>query len=130
MPRSGGSGSRWQESKGPPFSLTIKGVGHFPPGRHPRVLWVGMEESRVLPELQQGVELALVGAGLPPEDRGFSPHITIARLRETPADKVAALEERHRLLPPAPSTVAEFYLYSSTSSREMGLFTSGKPHTL
>ena len=46
--------------KGAPFSLTLKGVGHFPPGRHPRVLWVGMEDSRVLLELQKKVELALI----------------------------------------------------------------------
>jgi 2'-5' RNA ligase len=100
------------------FFLTLKEVGHFPPGRHPRVLWVGMEESVPLRELQQVVELALIGAGIPPEARGFSPHITIARLRETPPAKVAALEEREHLFSAGPFPVEEFYLYSSLLTRD------------
>jgi RNA 2',3'-cyclic 3'-phosphodiesterase len=104
--------------KSAPFSLALKGVGHFPPGRHPRVFWVGVEESEPLSGLQKGVELALIGAGIAAEDRGFSPHITLARLRETPADKVIALEEKHRQFSAGPFPVAEFYLYSSTLTRE------------
>ena len=100
------------------FSLTLKEVGHFPPGRRPRVLWVGMDESAPLRVLQQEVELALVGAGVPPEERGFSPHITIARLKETPSGRVLALEEKNRLFHAGPFPVEEFYLYSSTLTRE------------
>jgi 2'-5' RNA ligase len=95
------------------FSLTLKGVGHFPPGRHPRVLWIGMEESEPLRGLQQEVELALISVGVHPEERKFSPHITIARLRETPPAKVASLVERQRLFSAGPFPVEEFYLYSS-----------------
>ena len=104
--------------RGSSFSLTLKEVGHFPPGRHPRVLWVGMEESVPLRELQQVVELALIGAGIPPEERRFSPHITIARLKETPPAVVAALEERERLFNAGPFPVEEFYLYSSLLTRD------------
>jgi len=100
------------------FSLTLKDVGHFPPGRRPRVLWVGMEESAPLRVLQQEVELALVGAGVPPEERGFSPHITIARLKETPPGKIMALEEKYHQFSAGPFSVEEFYLYSSTFTRE------------
>ncbi|HEX2769799.1 MAG TPA: RNA 2',3'-cyclic phosphodiesterase [Geobacteraceae bacterium] len=103
---------------GAPFPLTLKGVGHFPPGRYPRVLWVGMEESGPLRELQKKVELALIGAGVAAEERGFSPHITIARLKETPPAKVAVLEEKHNLFVAEPFPVGEFYLYSSTLARE------------
>ena len=101
-----------------PFSLTLKGVGHFPPGRHPRVLWVGMEESEPLRELRKMVELALIGAGVAAEERGFSPHITIARLKETPPTRVAVLEEKHRPFVAGPFPVGEFYLYSSILTRE------------
>ncbi len=104
--------------KGSPFSLTLKELGHFPPGRHPRVLWVGMEESGPLRSLQQEIEVALNDAGVAPEGRGFSPHITIARLKETPVARVAALEERNRLFSAGPFPVGEFYLYSSTLTRE------------
>jgi 2'-5' RNA ligase len=104
--------------RGSSFFLTLKEIGHFPPGRHPRVLWVGMEENAMLRELQQVVVLALSGAGISPEERGFSPHITIARLRETPPAVVAALEEKEHLFSAGPFPVEEFYLYSSLLTRD------------
>ena len=63
------------------FSLALRGVGHFPPGRRPRVLWVGMDPSQSLMLLQQELELALIEAGVTPDERRFSPHITLARLK-------------------------------------------------
>jgi 2'-5' RNA ligase len=77
-----------------------------------------MEENAMLRELQQVVELALSGAGISPEERGFSPHITIARLRETPPAVVAALEEKEHLFSAGPFPVEEFYLYSSLLTRD------------
>ncbi|MCM2356922.1 MAG: RNA 2',3'-cyclic phosphodiesterase [Geobacteraceae bacterium] len=107
----------------PPFPLALKGIGHFPPGRHPRVLWVGLEGSAPLLELQQEVELALVSAAIPPEERKFSPHITLARLKETPAEKVLALEQRQGEFASTPFPVTEFHLYSSTLTREGAIHT-------
>lgn len=104
--------------RGAPFSLTIKGAGHFPPKREPRVLWVGMEESGLLRDLQKRIEQSLISAGIAADGRRFSPHITIARLRETPLTKVAALEDRHRQFSAGPFSVEEFYLYSSVLIRE------------
>ena len=108
---------------GMPFPLTLRGVGHFPPGRHPRVLWVGIEESAPLLELQKKVELALIDAGIPPEERKFSPHLTLARLKETPSAKVAALEERYASFAAGPFPVKEFHLYASSLTREGALHT-------
>ena len=105
------------EVTGTSFPLTLRGVGHFPPGKQPRVLWVGLEKSAPLLELQQEVEQALNKAGIPPEERNFSPHLTLARLKETPPDKVAHLEERYRDFDAGTFPVAEFYLYSSTLTR-------------
>lgn len=102
----------------PPFSLSLSGVGHFPPGRHPRVLWVGMDAGEPLLELQREVELALIGAGITPDERRFSPHVTIARLKDTPPGAVLALEERHQGFSCAPFQVTEFYLYSSILTRD------------
>jgi 2'-5' RNA ligase len=104
--------------RGTSFSLTIKGVGHFPPRREPRVLWVGMEESVPLHDLQKKIEQSLINAGIAADERSFSPHITIARLRETPLAKVASLEEKHREFAAGPFSANEFYLYSSVLTRE------------
>jgi 2'-5' RNA ligase len=102
---------------GTSFPLTIKGIGHFPPGKFPRVLWAGLEESPPLLKLQQQVELALVEAGIAPDGRRFSPHLTLARLKETPYATVAHLEEQQRDLVAGPFRVEEFHLYSSTLTR-------------
>jgi 2'-5' RNA ligase len=102
----------------PPFSLALSGVGHFPPGKHPRVLWVGMEVSEPLLELHRSVEQTLIGVGIAPDERRFSPHITIARLKETPPAAVLSLEDRHRTFASDPFRVAEFYLYSSVLTRD------------
>jgi len=109
--------SALSEIKDVSFSLKLRGVGHFPPGRHPRVLWVGLEGSAPLLELQKGVELALGRAYIPPEERKFSPHLTLARLKETPLDKVAVLEECYRDFGAGPFPVEEFHLYSSALTR-------------
>ena len=65
-----------------PFSVELRGVGAFPNLRRPRVIWVGLAEgveelSRVYSEVESGV----TGLGFKPESRGFSPHITLARVR-------------------------------------------------
>ena len=100
------------------FELALEKIGHFPPARQPRVLWVGMKQSLQLLALQAKVEDVLEKSGVAPEERRFSPHITLARLKETPPQKVAAFEQRHAAFSSAPFPVTEFYLYSSTLSRE------------
>ena len=67
-----------------PFSLTAEGGGAFPGTRNPRVFWVGfLEPLELVRQLQQNMENALAGAGFPPEDRPFHPHITVGRTRGT-----------------------------------------------
>jgi 2'-5' RNA ligase len=95
------------------FPLAMRGVGHFPPRKRPRVLWVGVDPCDSLMLLQQELEKALAETGLPPEERRFSPHITIARLKETPPTAVSTFEVRHRDLACAPFEVREIILYSS-----------------
>ncbi len=65
----------------PAFYITIGGVGSFPGGRHPRVIWVGIQEYGPLEYIYSDVEEAMTKFGYPPEDRPFSPHLTIGRVR-------------------------------------------------
>lgn len=98
----------------PAFQMLLRGVGRFPPKRDPHVLWAGVDRCESIIRLQDQVERALVRAGLEPEGRAFSPHITLARLRDTPSARVAPFLEQHRLFEAPPVPVNEFYLYSST----------------
>ena len=66
-----------------PFHLEVKGLGVFPNVRQVRVAWVGMSgEVDKLSQLQQRIESNLMPLGFTPESRRFTPHLTLARLRD------------------------------------------------
>lgn len=100
--------------RGVPFPLAVQVVGHFPPRKNPHVLWVGADAGAPLTDLQEQVERSVQAAGIAPEGRPFSPHITIARLRETPSHLVAEFEKRHQAFACPPFPVDAFHLYEST----------------
>ena len=65
------------------FSFTMRGVGAFPNARSPRVIWIGVEEpTGILVRLAAALNALLSSAGFSAEDRPFSPHITIGRVKE------------------------------------------------
>jgi RNA 2',3'-cyclic 3'-phosphodiesterase len=104
------------EVRAAPFALALRGVGHFPPRGEPRVLWAGLERSDGLRVLHDRVESALVRAGVEGEARKFSPHVTLARLRGTPARVVGGFIAMNGLFRTDPFEVGEFHLYSSSLS--------------
>ena len=66
------------------FSAAAARFGAFPRRRDPRVLWVGVdaEPEDAFTELAAAVDRALARCGRPPENRRFTPHITIGRIRD------------------------------------------------
>jgi 2'-5' RNA ligase len=96
-----------------PFAMRLKGVGHFPPRKRPRVIWVGIEANDSLLRLRGKIESILVRGGLEPEGRKYSPHITVARLKDTPAVKAGNFIAANGLFASPLFTVHEFLLYSS-----------------
>lgn len=99
--------------RGEPFPLTLRGVGHFPPRGHPRVLWAGVEASEALDSLHRRIEKVVVRMGLPPERRRFFPHVTLARLRASPDRAVGTFLSTHGLFRSESITIERFWLYSS-----------------
>lgn len=65
----------------PRFTINAKGLGVFPGPKRPRVLWVGLTGDRLV-SLAARVESALRPLGFKPEDRKFTPHLTIGRWRD------------------------------------------------
>ena len=100
------------------FPLRLEGVGFFPPRGKPRVVWVGISKNEQLLLLRKRVESVLVRTGLEPEGRKFSPHITLARLKNTPPSKVGAFLSHHGLFITEDFSVSEFLLYSSVLSNK------------
>ena len=97
-----------------PFGLQLKGVGHFPPRGAPRVIWIGLEKSEPLQLLRKKIDTPLLKIGLEPEKRKFSPHITLARLKNTPIQKIANFLSGNGLFSQKPFQVDDFKLYSSS----------------
>ncbi|MFA4885718.1 MAG: RNA 2',3'-cyclic phosphodiesterase [Desulfotomaculaceae bacterium] len=65
-----------------PFCLTLGGVGVFPSKDRPHVFWAGVHgETAVLSELHGKVQRELGQLGFAPDQKRFSPHLTLARLR-------------------------------------------------
>jgi 2'-5' RNA ligase len=71
------------------IDITVKGVGWFPNSRRPRVFWAGIEGEEPLLDLARATEHALAQLGVPVEERAYSPHLTLARIREAvPLDRL------------------------------------------
>ncbi|MEL7562930.1 RNA 2',3'-cyclic phosphodiesterase [Dehalogenimonas sp. 4OHTPN] len=67
----------------PAFELGLSGLGAFPNLRRMNVVWCGLSGGLDrLVELQRAVEAEVSPLGFPAENRAFSPHLTLARLRE------------------------------------------------
>lgn len=65
------------------FSLTWNGLGCFPDRGSPQVVWVGVQEGRdQLTALAAAIESALEPLGFVKENRPFSAHLTIGRVKE------------------------------------------------
>jgi len=65
-----------------PFDVQIKGLGVFPDLRYPRVVWAGITEGAdQLKNVFSQLEPRLRGLGFKPDPKGFSPHLTIARVK-------------------------------------------------
>jgi 2'-5' RNA ligase len=62
------------------FEMQVGGIGAFPNVSRPQVLWVGLTAPEV-GALAAGVQGACAGAGFPPEQRTFRPHVTLGRVR-------------------------------------------------
>jgi 2'-5' RNA ligase len=67
-----------------PFVLSTGGLGVFPGMKQPRVLWIAVNgDIERLVRLQRRIDEQLLSLGFEQEKRPFSPHITLARTRET-----------------------------------------------
>ena len=103
----------------PPFSLSLTGMGVFGT-KKPHSLYVKVEESPDLRRLQAMHERVCQSLGMPPEQRKFTPHVTIARLRGAMPRQVQAFVSAHNLYRSRVFEVSQFVLYSSRASRGGG----------
>jgi RNA 2',3'-cyclic 3'-phosphodiesterase len=65
------------------FELRLHGLGSFPNLKRPRVLYIGVQAPVTLEALHRGVDSASRRLGYESEERGFSPHLTIGRVKQS-----------------------------------------------
>ena len=74
----------------PSFRLVLGAPGTFGNRRGPRVVWVDVEgDLPPLEQLQAAVERELAAVGFAPQERRFSPHLTLARVPQPPPPGLA-----------------------------------------
>ena len=65
-----------------PFNITLSGLGVFPTINYPRVVWAGITDgAQQLKSIFEQLEPQIHELGFAPEPEGFTPHLTIARVR-------------------------------------------------
>jgi 2'-5' RNA ligase len=98
-----------------PIRLNFGGLGFFPNARRPSVLWAGVEAVPELGALATAIERALAPTGdQPKEHKKFTPHLTLARFKESLAvDALRLAIEKAVPLEFGSVTATEFHLYQS-----------------
>lgn len=104
------------EVHAPAFTLALDRFGTF--GRSaPNHLWVGVERNPELLHLQAKVDSAVVRLGLPPEGRKYTPHITLARFKDSPVGRVQEFIAGHSPFHAGPLAMDRFVLFRSHLGR-------------
>ena len=96
------------------FSLTLEGVGHFPPRGRVRILWAGVAQNPALLRLRERTEAAITGLGFAPDGRNYAPHVTLARFAsKVPARRLQDFVSYYGQYTSGPFPVRSFELFSS-----------------
>jgi len=97
------------------FELRLDGVSSFG-GRKPRAVVATLASSPAVMELQAEHERLMQRIGIEPEGRKFTPHVTLARLRDSSSHDVAEYLSARGGFRSAPFQVSNFVLFSSRAS--------------
>lgn len=114
----------------PSFSFEIRGVGHFPPRGKPRVIWAGIFPTDKLIGLKKKIDFELQQCGIAPEQRKFSPHVTLARLSNCSIKRVTEFLAGNSFLKFEQLQANSFNLYSSRLTQKGAIHTLEQSYRL
>jgi len=101
----------------PEFAISLAGVDFLQTAGRPRVLWARVEPSPALAHLARKLDRAVALTDLPSEERAFTPHVTIARLRDAPLPKVMQFVQHNALFRAGPFPIDRFSLFESRQGK-------------
>lgn len=99
------------------FDIHLAKVGAFPKISYPRVVWAGIDEGyEECKTLAKSVEDTMERLGFKKEERDFSPHLTLGRVRSSKnkAQLMACLEKEKDFVSPGKVSVSKIILFQST----------------
>ncbi|GAB4311247.1 MAG: RNA 2',3'-cyclic phosphodiesterase [Candidatus Sumerlaeia bacterium] len=109
-----------------PFEVGLRGLGGFPNMRRPRVLWLGAAEGAAeLQAARDAVVRETQAMGIPPEERPFHAHLTLARIKNYKG--VEAMMDRLRRFEGKSAgrfTASEIVLFRSQLHPQGALYTA------
>jgi 2'-5' RNA ligase len=97
------------------FDLHMEGLTSFG-GRKPRAVVANVSPAQALLDVQAEQERLMQRIGLEPEGRKYTPHVTLARLRESSSHDVAEYLAARGFFRTSPFKVSRFVLFSSRNS--------------
>ncbi|HEY1336810.1 MAG TPA: RNA 2',3'-cyclic phosphodiesterase [Bryobacteraceae bacterium] len=103
--------------------VNIHKVGFYPNPHSPRVFWCGVD-ALALADLAGATDRATQALGIEPEKRAFSPHLTLARIKEKL--NLQPLREKIAALPSlefGSFNAGRFYLYRSKVGSKGSVYT-------
>jgi 2'-5' RNA ligase len=106
-----------------PFEIAIGGVGHFGGKNGSRALYADVVPREPMKRLHDKIETLLQRIGLPADERRYHPHVTLARLKRTPLERVGRFLENHGMLLTERFEVREFHLYASLRGHDGAVYT-------
>lgn len=105
------------------FCIEIRGLGWFPNSTSPRVFWAGIHGGEPLPTLANATDDALIPLGIARETGPYSPHLTLARIKDrVPLQGLRAKVQHLMLDHIADFRAAAFYLYCSTPGSQTSVY--------
>jgi RNA 2',3'-cyclic 3'-phosphodiesterase len=80
-----------------PFNIQLKGAGVFPNQNYIKVIWIGIKQGEPIGVIASKIDEPLSKIGFKKEKRGFSPHLTIARVKSSKEkDEILHVIEKYR----------------------------------
>lgn len=114
----------------PAFDLELQGLNTFGQGHKAHSLWIGVSMTPELARLQHKVNAAVIRAGQPPEERKFTPHVTLARLTRPDVGRLQSFIEGNNLFKAGPFTVDRFTLFESRTGKGGSIYTALEDYPL
>lgn len=79
------------------FEIQLKGAGVFPNQNYIKVMWIGIKNGEKIGDITKKIDEKISELGFKKERRGFSAHLTIARVRSAKnKDKLMQIIEKYR----------------------------------